>query len=591
MKKKFGLSFIAAILVMMAFFTAAFSAEDSGMEGEPSEPAGTPLFELYKTQTFSVTAGEESVIEIKMQNVADAWARYINLTLTDDKGIIQFKSGSIKEIIGCTRRGIASTKFNVFVPAYVEPGRYPLSLAVTTTNLDYQISGQNFTIYLDVTSNASASGISVQDYSISKDVVQSEDIFDLKMKVKNQTGVDIKNADITLNGMDGSRFAIDSGMPNQTFDIKNNETKEITFRIAGCKGISSIREVISADITYFLEPGNKNTEQTNKASFTIPCKVSAANDPTNEVFAPNLIIDSYTFGEEGVNYVYAGKTFPLSLSVRNTSGTSSIKNLKVTIQGTAGVGDNGVAFSPANSSNSFFFEALGTGSSVNINIDLLAKADAKPDSYPINVIFEYEYVTDGKTAKAENVIQTLSVPLQQEDRFVCNSPELPSDGFLGQEFGISATFVNKGKSPVYNVTVDVEGDGFDKTSSSYYIGNIESGREEYYDTSIIPTMAGELRGEIVITYEDANGNQKEIRQEFITNIMEMSFEEPPMGGDMMFPGDEMPVDGGASGMPVWAVILICVGGAAVAAVVIVIVVKKAKKKKALKELEEDDEDN
>ena len=90
------------------------------------------------------------------------------------------------------------------------------------------------------------------------------------------------------------------------------------------------------------------------------------------------------------------------------------------------------------------------------------------------------------------------------------------------------TFVNKGKSSVYNVTVDVEGEGFDKTSTAYYIGNVDSGKEEYYDTRIIPNISeGEVKGNIVVTYEDANGSPKELTQEFIIPVMSMNYDYDP----------------------------------------------------------------
>ena len=246
-----------------------------------------------------------------------------------------------------------------------------------------------------------------------------------------------------------------------------------------------------------------------------------------------------------------------------------------------------MAFSPANSSNSFFFEKLGAGVSTDIKLDILPKADAKPDSYPLQVIFSYEYTVDGKKDKADSVTETITIPLQQDDRFTANEVQISSDSVVGQECPINVSFINKGKSSIYNVSVDVEGEGFEKTSSAYYIGNIDSGKEEIYDTIILPNIEGQIKGEIVVTYEDANGKEKELRQEFLTNAMPMQVEPMP-GGDI-----EMPVDGPVKnqGLPVWAVIAICAGGAAIVIAAIIITVKVIKKKKAAKiEKEDDDED-
>lgn len=589
MRKKYGLSLVITLLMSLILLLPQITvfAEDDPI----TEPDGTPIFELYGNQTYSVTAGEVCNIQVQLQNVSEVFARYMNTMLSDDQGIVQFKSNSIVESFGCSRRGILKVPYQVFVPAYVESGRYPLSLQLTHTNRDGVVNSQSFTIYLDVVNGTNGTGIQVADYSVSKNEIATGDIFELNVTLKNNCGVDVNGAVISLDGMDGMKFAVNSGLANRSFDIKKDETKKITFQLVACKGISSIREVINSAITYRLDPGNKETEQTQEESFTIPCKVSAINDPDAQTFAPNIIIDRYSFGSD---YVTAGKTFPLALSIRNTNSSIGIKNLKVTIIGASGAGDNGVAFSPANSSNSFFFESLAPGASTDINIDLLAKSDAKPDSYPVNVVFDYEYTAGGKNSKAETITETLSIPLQQEDRFTVNPPEIEPTSFVGQECMVNATFVNKGKSAVYNVTVDVEGEGFDKTSSSYYIGNVDSGKEEYYDTRIIPNMAGEITGYVVVTYEDSNGNEKEIRKEFITNANEMMMVDP------MFPDGDMPVmgdDGGmmmpeeSAGLPTWAIIVICVVGAGVVVTAIIIIAKVVKKKKALKEIEDDDEDN
>ena len=139
-------------------------------------------------------------------------------------------------------------------------------------------------------------------------------------------------------------------------------------------------------------------------------------------------------------------------------------------------------------------------------------------------------------------------------------------------------------------TVDVEGEGFDKTSTAYYIGNVDSGKEEYYDTRIIPNIdSGEVKGNIIVTYEDANGNPKELKQEFIIPVMSMGGMDMGMDGGMYDPGMDagMDMEPQSSGMPVW--IWFVIGGGVIAAVVVIIIVVKKKRKKKLEE-EDDDED-
>ena len=155
---------------------------------------------------------------------------------------------------------------------------------------------------------------------------------------------------------------------------------------------------------------------------------------------------------------------------------------------------------------------------------------------------------------------------------------------------ISTSLVNKGKSGVYNVTASVEGEGFNIDTPSYYIGNINSGSEEYYDAQITPNTEGEIKGEIVITYEDANGTEKEQRAPFSFTAAQFNYDEmygmefdTPIGEFDGMEG-EMPPEGGGIN-----IIAILIGGAVVISIVVIVVVVVIKKKRK-KESEVDDED-
>lgn len=418
--------------------------------------------------------------------------------------------------------------------------------------------------------------ISVTDYSFSNNAVKKGTKFNLSLTLKNTSSKDIKNARVTVQELTGSKFAIDSGLTYRNFDIKAGESVSFTFPLVGCDGISSMREVIPVELSF----GNV----TSTVYTTVTCDPPEQNNSEGEVFAPPIIIQSYDFGGE---YVVGGTAFPLKLTVQNADSATAIENLKVTINGGAGNGDSGVAFSPANSSNSFFIENLPAKGTTDLEIDLLPRADSKPDSYPVNVTFEYEYSANGKKAKGSPVTETITIPLQQEDRFTLNPAQYSESVGLGEMVYISTSFVNKGKSAVYNVTADVEGEGFDKSQGTYYVGNVNSGSEEYYDVQITPTMEGNVKGEIVVTYEDSNGTQKEQRLPFSVNVISYNWDEPVVDPGWEDPGMIDPgMMEGEGGFPLWAWFAIG-GGAVVVAIIIIVIVVKHKKKK--RELEDDDD--
>lgn len=422
------------------------------------------------------------------------------------------------------------------------------------------------------------------DYKIDKSVVEEKTRFNLTVTLENTSKNKIENARLSVMGLDGTKFAINSGLTYKDFDIGAGKTKSFTFEVVGCAGISSIREVIPILIEY----GTVSSE----ASVTVTCKPdeSKTEEGKDDVFAPNIIIESYDFGSE---FVTAGQTFNLKAIVKNTASNAVIENLKITVNGASSSTDGSIAYSPANSSNSFFFEKLGAKSTAELSLDLLAKVDAVPNSYPIEISFNYEYSAGGKRYQAQPVVETITIPLQQEDRLTINQPEYPNYTVnVGDMCNISTSLVNKGKSGVYNVSASVEGEGFDVSQGVYYIGNINSGSEEYYDAQITPTTEGEIKGEIVITYEDANGTEKEQRKPFSFTAAQFNYDTMYPDGGMEIGGGDMGVDSGMAipeeegKFPLIPVIIIA--AVVIAAVIVTIIIVKKRKRK--KELEDDDED-
>lgn len=560
----------------------------------------TPVFTLNANQSFEMSAGEEKSFTVGLSNLTSFYPALVTAEASSSASGITVMNTATQRFGGYNYNmygygyGYASYTFDVspkitiFADTTVPTGRYPVTLTINSYD-EYGNSKKTdtVTIYIQVESNVRRDNIFISNFHISSSQVKTGDVFNVSVDVTNASGMDIKSARITLEGLDGSRFAMNSGLPTMPFTLKNNKTGQLSFTLVGCDGISSIREVIPVKLEYYVDPDKTDSLVSVSQNITIPCKPDEDKEDggkdEEEVFAPNIIIEKYDFGGE---YVTGGKTFTLNISPNNTSNTAIIKNLKITIQGAAGTGENGIAYSPANSSNSFFFETLSPKQTVDISLDMLAKADAKPDSYPIEVTYEYEYAQGKKTGKVTNVSETITVPLRQEDRFVISSSSVQQECYVNEPCGVYLTMINKGKSAVYNVSVKVEGEGFEVDSEEFYIGNVESGTEEYFDTQITPSADGELSGKIIITYEDGNGSSKELVQDFTSTAIDFSnqFDDMPM--------DDMPVyEEEPAGMSIGIKLLIAGAVAAVIAVVVIIIVRVRIKRKKQKMMEDDDEDN
>ena len=296
---------------------------------------------------------------------------------------------------------------------------------------------------------------------------------------------------------------------------------------------------------------------------------------------PQLMIESYSYGE-GVTAVTGGEVFTLSAVIRNT-GKTAVRNVKLTISSTMDE-QTGGAFSPANSSNTFYIDSIPAGGSVTETIDLLPKADASPKSYGVDFAFSYEAIVNDELVTKE-VTQTVAIPLIQPDRFEVTDIQMYGPVMFGESLNGYVSYANKGKSTIFNLSMKVAGDGFTTAETETYIGNVESGASDSYDLAINPTQAGTVSGTITFTYEDSNGDTKELVKEFTSEVME--YVEPDIP-DIVDPN--MPVEA-EGGMPVWGWIAIAAGGVVALVAVIVVIRKVVKKKKQAALDAEDDYDD
>lgn len=230
---------------------------------------------------------------------------------------------------------------------------------------------------------------------------------------------------------------------------------------------------------------------------------------------PYIIVDNYSYGG---NSVTAGDEFTLKLTLRNTSTTHSLENIVMNIS------PMGV-FSMASSSNTFFINRLQAGSVMEREIKLnagLTKVTDDKDANSIDIKFTYQYAgTDVKKLETGSSNESITLPVNFPDRFELGIPESDDMAFAGEDFYISVPMVNKGRSSVYNLTAFVRGDGIKNQGQTQYIGNLAAGTESSADFSLQYLEPGDYSGEIVVTYEDANMNPKEMVAVFNVTVEDM----------------------------------------------------------------------
>lgn len=403
---------------------------------------------------------------------------------------------------------------------------------------------------------------------------------DLTLYVKDPDFVKLT----TMTGYDPEKFSVST--PSDSSFLAGNTTPSANAKIAPWEGKGYTVELTGV---YYVG-GNDNTLKLivtqGNYNAILSCKIDNAtivpekeNDkkPDEETTAaqPYVIISSYSYGKGDL---VAGETRNITMTFRNTSKTMAVENMMVTMT----LPD---AMMLTSSSNSFYIESLAAEGTITKTVNVTVKSNAAAQSHSMTVDFTYDYLDNGIRRNAKTT-ESISMPVLQVDRFTVTGIDLPQEIFMGEESNLSVNFVNKSRTEIYNLSAKLNCEGISNNGEEQYLGNLASGTTSSADFYITGNEKGELVGEVIITYEDTNMNQRTVSVPFTTKVVSHEDVWGPQGpvgpqnpdDPGMDPGMEQP-----AGFPWFWVI----GGVVVVAAGVFVYLKLRKNKKESVEEDED----
>ncbi len=302
---------------------------------------------------------------------------------------------------------------------------------------------------------------------------------------------------------------------------------------------------------------------------------------------PRIIVTGFTTNPDTI---YAGSTFMLTVSVKNTSADTTVENVLFNLEATVEGNDTTAtyaAFLPTSGSSSVYTSSIAPGATYDMSIEMEAKSDLAQKPYVLTVNMKYD------TDEQINIADTahVSVPIKQESKLDTSSAEImPESIAVGEQSNVMFSVYNTGKTTLYNVKVSYKSDSVDEALT--YLGNIAPGQTGSVDSMVtgVAPDTGEGIVKAIISYEDEAGNETQVEKDLNLSVYEMVFDDPGMeiGGEEFVGGEEEP----KKGLPVVVIVIIVVALIA-AIIVIAAVIKKKKKAKQHKEdmdlLDEDKE--
>lgn len=388
----------------------------------------------------------------------------------------------------------------------------------------------------------------------------------------SSTGYSKDNFSVTTPGDSSFLAGSGAGAEIEKWTVGSTD-KGMVIQLTGVYYVGGSDNTLKLIITQ----GNYNAIVTCKIdnATIIPTKPDDEKPDTETTAAqPYVIISSYSYGKGDL---VAGETRNITMTFRNTSKTMAVENMMVTMT----LPD---AMMLTSSSNSFYIESLAAEGTITKTVNVTVKPTAAAQSHSMTVDFTYDYLDNGVRRNAKTT-ESISMPVLQVDRFTVTGIDLPQQIFIGEENNLSVNFVNKSRTDIYNLSAKLNCEGLSNNGEEQYLGNLASGTTSSADFYITGNEKGELVGEVIITYEDTNMNQRTVSVPFTTQVT--SYEDVwgpsnPSVDPGMDPGTDPGMEEPA-GFPWFWVI----GGVVVVAAGVFVYLKLRKNKKESVEEDED----
>lgn len=243
--------------------------------------------------------------------------------------------------------------------------------------------------------------------------------------------------------------------------------------------------------------------------FLLSQPVEAASD------RPRLQIREYQVTPK---IAVAGKPFQLKFTIENV-GQKDAHNIDVTLANIEGQ-PTLQFFSPLGKGNYFFIDELKEDKEIEETMEMTTNGKIESGSYNLVLKFDYEDSSGHDYTGTEIVgitvlrkpiikIEGLKYPTSLKSLETTeggkNIPKLTANIVNASDFGVNAVSVS------LSGNLKVEDD-------NYYIGNLEGGGFDTFETKILDFKPGRYKEKLVVTYRNDFGEEKKIVKKFTVKV-------------------------------------------------------------------------
>jgi hypothetical protein len=269
--------------------------------------------------------------------------------------------------------------------------------------------------------------------------------------------------------------------------------------------------------TFYLEAEREYTMRVYKAGFTTYMgTVELEDDTTVDVMleyaqnVPLLHMKRYTVTPQKVG---PGEYFQVYVVIEN-EGTGDALSVKVTFDPVEDV-------SPVQPSSSAYFERLDVSDITSVSQSFVVSGEALSGVYDLSLTITYS----DNTGASYSAQETVGISILRKPMVKLLNVDYPVQAEQGESFTFSVDIANTGRFDVNGLYLEVESD-MDWEYTSYYIGSLEAGDFDSYESEVVPSSPGECTFVIRVGFVDDFNRELSQEESYSVYVIEKVQETP-----------------------------------------------------------------
>lgn len=422
----------------------------------------------------------------------------------------------VRHLDDMTYNSRADVEYSIPVSQTAKKGVYPIDFTIWATVWRYdEMNGTDIqedvkftvTIYVNVTEDGADSGVT-SDLGALTTVSVDEDgqhiaaprgnagqriTFTLPLVNRGKNLTEITIAPKVSSNLNECPFVVEQTNYGQTIpDMAPGDTVMVEFDFQLSPYATQGNKPVTFECTY-KENGTQKTCEVTSFVYVV-----YGYEEPNTASAPPVHIESYSLTVDGqpVNQLFAGDEAILSMTIRNDDKNVNARKVRIG----ASI-DTKVLLFTMGETDTKYVDVIESEKSADISykITVANEASEGPTNFSVTLNYENWEVTQASAS------QTLPLIVKQPVRVEVGEPTIyDSDAKPDEPIAMSLSIVNKGRSKIYNVSIDVEGKGL-SMYEDYYGGDVLPAAKLNPDILVSSTTAGKCSGNLLVHYEDSEG--------------------------------------------------------------------------------------